>query len=72
MKLPIEVRKLTPREVSEFGFSSGTLGYATPSKKLKKAIRERMARSGETYSTARMHILAKLKRKKEPNEDHQP
>lgn len=30
-------------------------------KKLKKAIRERMERTGETYSTARIHILAAQK-----------
>ena len=29
-------------------------------KKLNKAARERMARTGEKFSTARMHILAKL------------
>jgi len=29
-------------------------------KKLKKAVRERMSRTGETYSTARMRILNKL------------
>jgi hypothetical protein len=29
-------------------------------KKLSKAIRERMARTGESYSTARMHVLAKI------------
>jgi hypothetical protein len=29
-------------------------------KKLNKAVRDRMARTGERYTTARMHILAKL------------
>jgi hypothetical protein len=28
------------------------------SNNLKRAIRERMEKTGETYSTARMHILA--------------
>lgn len=28
-------------------------------KKLKKAIRERMKRTGERYTTARMHVIAK-------------
>jgi len=35
-------------------------------RKLKKAIRERMKRTGETYSTARMHILKKLAEKETP------
>lgn len=33
-------------------------------RKLKKAIRARMARTGERYTTARLHILAKLERAK--------
>ena len=36
----------------------------TRDRKLRKAIRERMARTGERYTTARMHILAKIEREK--------
>jgi hypothetical protein len=32
----------------------------TANKKLNKAVRARMARTGETFSTARMHVLARL------------
>lgn len=34
-------------------------------KRLTKAIRERMSVTGERYTTARMHILARLARDKE-------
>lgn len=33
-------------------------------KRLKKSVRARMARTGETYSTARMHILRQIEEEK--------
>ena len=42
------------------GFDRAVLGFSmTKNTKLRKAIRTRMARTGESYTTARMHIRAK-------------